>query len=60
MEQRKRRGQPREGEREREAGRRGDRTERDEGSDCAVPHTLEAQSPLETVAALDHGMTVQQ
>lgn len=34
--------------------------ERDEGSDCTMPHTLEAQSPLETVAALDHGMTGQQ
>lgn len=39
--------------------RRG-RIERDEGSDCTMPHTLEAQSPLETVAVLDHGMTVQQ
>lgn len=34
--------------------------ERDEGSDCTMPHTLEAQSPLETVAALDHGMKEQQ
>lgn len=34
--------------------------ERDDGSDCAMPHTLEAQSPLETVAAPDKGMTVQQ
>lgn len=32
--------------------------ERDEVSDCAIPHTLEAQSPLETV--LDHGMTLEQ
>lgn len=40
-----------------ESKRRG-RMERDEGSDCTVP--LEAQSPLETVAVLDHSMTVQQ
>lgn len=45
-------------ERQREKGR--ERMERDEGSDCAMPHILEAQSPLETVATLDHGMTVKQ
>ena len=56
MEQQKRRGKARETERKEEGGR----LERDEGSDCAMPHTLEAQSPLETEAALDPGMTVQQ
>lgn len=45
---------------ETERGQRRGRIERDEGSDCTMPHTLEAQSPLETVAALDQGMTVQQ
>lgn len=32
----------------------------DDGSDCNMPHTLEAQSPMETVAVLDRCMTVQQ
>lgn len=40
--------------------KRGRRTERDDGSDCTMPHTLEAQSPWETAARLVRGMTVQQ
>ena len=55
MEQKKRRGKASETERKEKGG-----VERDEAGDCAMPHTLEAQSPLETVAALDHGMTVKQ
>lgn len=44
----------------RQKERRRRRTARDDGSDCTMPHTLEAQSPWETAATLDRGMTVQQ
>lgn len=43
---------------ERQIGKRG-RTERDEVSDCALPHRLEVHSPLETVAMLELCVPVQ-